>query len=158
MKKYFFIVISFFLFNSIKAQDFNNIIKVNPMAYWCSFNVTYEKPINDSSSAFARVLFFYNFNLFDSRTKRGIGIEAGYRFYVLKSKSAPNGFFLSPTVTINPHHSNVIFALSGELGYQWVWDSGFVLDIYGGVSSVYFPGNNFQLYFPVGGIAFGHAF
>lgn len=90
-----------------------------------------------------------------------IGIKGGY--YIYPSKTALKGFFVGPAIgfsivsaeyTYNeitgtwPYWkiqektdkaSNVLVSISGELGYRWIWESGFSLGL--GIGAGFYLGS-----------------
>jgi len=56
----------------------------------------------------------------------------------MTKKPVPGGFYLNPQASISigtvkndadESYSATIISFGAELGYQWVWESGFVLDL-----------------------------
>jgi hypothetical protein len=117
------------------AQD--NVIKTNPIGLaFGNFNVTYERVLNDKSSVLGSANF--RFGLFGIDVFN-FGLGAGYRYYFTHAnKDVPTGFYVNPqagfgfgSVTEEDvvDNSFTTFGIGAELGYQWAWTSGFVLDL-----------------------------
>ncbi|KAA3640558.1 MAG: DUF3575 domain-containing protein, partial [Bacteroidetes bacterium] len=132
MKKVLFLF-AFALF-AIGLNAQSNVIKANPIGLaFGNFNATYEKVLNDASSVLVKGSYRYSLFGIDVST---FGIGAGYRFYITnKNKPAPGGFYVQPQASFSGGSvgdsgaSYTSFGVGAELGYQWVWDSGFVLDL-----------------------------
>ncbi len=151
--------------STIKAQDVNGIIKVNPIGFaFGIFNATYEKPLNDKNS-FAVGASFFNWG---SVHVSGFGLSGEYRFYFSNNTTAPEGLFGAPVLNLNSYsysggsQTESVFAVGGGVkgGYQWVWDSGVALDLYFGYG---YRGAKFDTYdysggYPILGLAVGYAF
>ena len=121
-----------------------NVIKVNPLgALFGSANVAYEKALNEKSS----FVIAPSFGTFKSGgfkyTTYGLGAE--YRFYF--TGTAPKGTYVAPGIGVNfgtakftnsdggTDSKTNITGISGKavIGHQWIWSSGFVLDLNGGI-------------------------
>ena len=124
-----------------------NIIKTNPMTFaFGNFNATYEKVLNSSSSLVFKGQYSYNLFLMDEiyqllgidDVKSG-GVGLGYRYYFTHlKKEVPTGFYINPQASFSFGSAKVdngtkesmsTTALGAEIGYQWVWSSGFTLDL-----------------------------
>lgn len=147
MKKFILLAIVSIAFTfKGSAQEYQNVVKINPLgALFGSANVAYERALNEGSS----VVIAPSFGLLKSAgfkyTSFGIGAE--YRFYFSKEKSAPMGFYAGPGAGFNfgeakwddsnNDNSNKTsfsgFNVKGIIGYQWIWSSGFTLDLNGGI-------------------------
>lgn len=152
----------------------NQVIKANPLGLLFGFaTVSYERAINEKST------FQINGN-YGSISFLGVGYTqagagADYKFYLLSKKQpAPRGFYVAPgiafskiTVSFDNDKSSVTsFILKGVLGYQWIWDSGFSLDLFGGIN--YYTGSDIKINttsygkftgaMPALGISLGYAF
>lgn len=165
MKKLFFSIALLCIIVGANAQ--NNLIKTNPIGLALgNFNVTYEKVLNTSSS----VLFKgqYMFKLLGLDVNLG-GVGVGYRYYITHlKKEVPTGFYVNPqasfsfgsTSDFGESYSATSFGIGAEIGYQWVWSSGFTLDLglgpsYNVVSSKGVSGNGI---IPSATLAIGYAF
>jgi hypothetical protein len=142
MKKFIYVMlVALFVAVSSKAQENGkNVIKINPLgALFGSYSMSYERVV-DTRSTVQFDANYGNINIFGLRINT-FGVGAGYRYYFSKSKSAPEGFFVSPSVS----YSNVSLSLTDTptdrfqvgtyeggvvAGYQWIFDSGFQIDLY----------------------------
>ena len=177
MKKIVLLLVAMVFFNFANAQ--NKVVKVHPVAL--AFNVIsvdYEQAISDKNSFEVGLSYYHNdfSGLLGSDAGYEVtsfGLEGGYRFYFSKNNDAPEGLYAAPFVGFNSistaypsgYTSNNASAMSfgGGVkgGYQWIHDSGFVLDAYlgygfftGGISSVAYGSGGA----PKFGLAVGYAF
>lgn len=125
----------------LKAQD--NIIKTNPLGLaFGNFNATYERVLGSSSSFLIRGQYMYKlFGLEVNLPGGGLG----FRYYFTHAnKPVPSGFNINPQISYlsgsttedDEKYSATVFGFGAELGYQWVWESGFVLDL--GIGPMYY--------------------
>ncbi len=125
----------------INAQS--NVIKTNPLGLaFGNFNATYERVFGTSSSLLVRGQYMYKL-LGAEVNLAGAGL--GYRYYFTHAKKpVPGGFYITPQVQFafgkitdddDIEYSASTVAFGAEIGYQWVWDSGFVLDL--GIGPMY---------------------
>ena len=130
-----------------------NIIKTNPIGFsFGSFNATYEMVISSSSSLVFKVQYNYNLFLVDEIYKvigledvKSGGVGLGYRYYFTHlKKEVPTGFYINPQASFSFGSAKVdnsskeslsILGLGAEIGYQFVWSSGFTLDL--GIGPMY---------------------
>lgn len=95
---------------------------------------------------------------------REFGLEAQLRFYVQKDRPALNGFYLAPIVSFKsmtytdnnlifnpstgqPYSQNGSvsnFMLGYVIGYQWIFNSSFVIDAFIGGGNNFISGDNTQ--------------
>lgn len=126
---------------SINAQS--NVIKTNPLGLaFGNFNATYERVFGTTSSLLLKGQYMYKL-LGTNVNLAGAGI--GYRYYFTHAKKpVPAGFYINPFASIafgsvtndlDEKYSASYMGFGAELGYQWVWDSGFVLDL--GIGPMY---------------------
>lgn len=153
------------------ADAQTQVIKTNPLGLaFGNFNVTYERVMNEKSSINIFGNYFYGFAGLDVAA---FGVGAGYRFFFThKKKPVPAGFYVQPQVgfsfgsvtdDFDDDYSYSTIGIGAEIGYQWVWDSGFVLDlgigpqytIYSGDGDSVFDGNGVL---PSATLAIGYAF
>ena len=115
-----------FAFMSVQAQS--NVIKANPITLaFGNFNATYEKVLNESSSFL--IGGRYTYKIFGVSVNLG-GLTVGYRYYITHNKKpVPAGFYVQPQAGVGFGGDILRLSLGAEIGYQWVWDSGFVLDL-----------------------------
>jgi len=157
------------------------VIKINPLgALFGAANLTYEKAINDKSSFGISPSFGFFSTGGYKYTTFGIGGE--YRVYLSKTKTAPTGLYVGPGVGYsfgkakwdedifgNEEGDKITvsgISARGVIGHQWIWNSGFTLDLNGGVQ--YFnlkaSGNDEPLFsgfsgvLPTIGVAIGYGF
>ena len=151
MKKIILTAIAVFAFGFANAQE--NIIKANPLALLGGTDmVSFEHKLGDNTS----LVFGAGIGGFKIGGAKysNMGAEVQYRYYfneALKGLYAggqvgyssgkvklDNYFaFSSPTTTSETKFSS--FKLGAKGGYQWVWDSGFSLDL-----NLGFAYNNFS--------------
>jgi len=140
-----FLAVGFFA----NAQDEGtspNVVKINPLGLiFGSANIAYERAINEKSS-FVIAPQFGGFKLGGVKYS-SFGAGAQYRFYLSGSKSAPEGFWAGPGVNytsgkvkiddFNNNEDETKFSSFGGnvmIGNQWIFNSGFVIDLGGGIS------------------------
>jgi hypothetical protein len=137
------------MFQQAQAQE--NIIKINPLALFVlTGNIQYEHVVNDMSSVQLGV-FFTGFS-FGSGADRvgysGVGVTPEYRFYLTnKVRDVPRGFYIGPYARYMNFSFDVqtnngsggttggkikmnSFGGGAILGFQFVNDSGFVVDLF----------------------------
>nr|WP_276901522.1 DUF3575 domain-containing protein [Pedobacter kyonggii] len=139
MKKLFLCAVAAMTFFCAKAQDAQNTIKINPLsALLKTGSVFYERKLNDGVSLQLGVA--YTGLKLDDVKFTGVAITPEVRFY-LKQK-AISGLYAAPflryqdyTVTDGTDKGNYnSFGGGALIGRQWVYGSGFVLDIFFGPS------------------------
>lgn len=165
------IVLATVLGFSANAQDAQtskqNVIKINPLgALFGSANLAYERAISDKSSFVVAPSFGFFKNGGYKYTTYGLGLE--YRFYLSGSKTAPEGFYAGPGLGYTfgqakyedmfggPDEKTSVSGLSAKaiLGHQWIWESGFTLDLNAGIQyfNLKFKDDNFGVGEPFSGI------
>jgi hypothetical protein len=126
------------------AQEGNgkNVIKVNPLGvFFGNASLAYERALTPKSSFVIAPSFgFFKLTGF-KYSSYGIGAE--YRFYLSKTKTSPEGLYVAPGLgytggsvkdeDFGDKTNFGAFYAKGVLGHQWIWDSGFVLDLNGGI-------------------------
>jgi hypothetical protein len=133
MKK-ILLLVAFIAFG-MNANAQSTTLKTSPGALaFGFFNACYEKVVSDKASFQISGLAFFGFGDFEGTA---FGVGAGYRMYVTK-KEAPRGFYIMPQAGVTFGEGASAINVGADLGYQWVWDSGFVLDI--GVGPNYYIG------------------
>ena len=156
---------------SLSSDAQSQVIKTNPLGLaFGNFNVSYERTLNESSSINVFANYFFGLAGLDVQA---FGVGAGWRYYFTHAKKPiPAGFYVQPQVGLSFGNVTDDFdedfgystiGIGAELGYQWVWDSGFVLDlgigpnylIYNGDGADTFDGNGIL---PTGTLAVGYAF
>ncbi len=130
MKKVLFLFAFVIFAISMNAQD--NIIKANPLGLaFGNFNATYEKVLNEKSSALVKANYWYKIFGVDVSL---FGVGAAYRYYITNAKKpVPAGFYAQGQASFSGGSTDganfTSIGIGGQVGYQWVWDSGFVLDL-----------------------------
>jgi Protein of unknown function (DUF3575) len=124
-----------------------NVIKINILAPIVkTFNVQYERALNDQSSL--QLGFFYTgYSTGDSKFS-GFGITPEYRFY-LSETAAPQGVYIAPfvryqsfTIEDDVADAEADFTAFGGgviLGKQWIFKEKVALDIF--LGPAYYSGN-----------------
>lgn len=146
MKKLIVLVAAVALTTSALAQKegtgIKNVIKLNPLGFlFGQASLGYERAINDKSS-FMISPTFGGLKLGGFKYSQ-FGLGAEYRFYLSKTKTAPEGFYAAPGVNFSTgkvkEDGNSIeakfnsFGVKGVIGNQWIFNSGFVIDLNGGI-------------------------
>jgi len=133
MKKLFFVFgLLLLMAGGLRAQAYDNVIKTSPIGLaFGNFNATYERVISESSSVLVSANYVYQFLGIDVNT---VGLRGAYRYYFThEKKDVPTGFYVNPQIGVSfgsaDDFSYGTFTLGAEVGYQWAWDSGFVLDL-----------------------------
>ncbi len=154
-----------------------NIVKVNPLGLvFGAATVAYERALSEKSSI-VLAPSFGGYKLAGFKySSYGFGGE--YRFYLSNTKSAPAGFYAGPGVGFTTGKIKVdgssteakftSFGGKAIIGNQWVWSSGFVLDLNGGIqySSYSYKDNENSIFtglkasgiFPALGFSLGYNF
>jgi len=142
MKKLLLItVLAFFTISNIQAQE--NAIKVNPLAILGGIDlVSYERALLGNTSGL--ISAGYGSFKIDNVFYKSFGVGLQYRYYL---EEALNGWYAAAIVsyqsgyveaeTISNNSSLVYYskrdftAFGGgfKAGYQWLWDSGFTLEL-----------------------------
>jgi Protein of unknown function (DUF3575) len=131
------------------AQDGakQNIIKVNPIGFlFGAGSVAYERALNEKSSIVVAPQFG-GFK-FGGVKYSSAGLGAQYRLYFSNTKTAPEGFYAAPNVSFisgkikydgfeegdESKDKFSSFGIGALAGNQWVFNSGFVIDLNAGFS------------------------
>ncbi len=129
---------------NVNAQNGKNVIKVNPLGLLFGIaDLTYERGLNENSS-FEIAPQYGGFSV-GSLKYSTIGLGANYKYY--SSGEAVKGFYLSPGIfyssgtvkeddTFSGTSSSINatnYGIKAVFGKQWIWDSGFTLDLNGGL-------------------------
>ncbi|MGN6803378.1 MAG: DUF3575 domain-containing protein [Ginsengibacter sp.] len=123
-----------------------NVIKVNPLgALVGSANLGYEHALNEKSSIV--LLPTVGFLKSGGLKYSSFGLGAEYRIYF--TGTAPRGTYVAPGIsayfgtakfndssTDNAKTNISAFAGKAIIGHQWIWKSGFVLDLNGGIQYI----------------------
>lgn len=122
-----------------KAQDAKNTIKINPLsAFLSTGSVFYERKLDENSSLQLGVA--YSGLKLNDIGYHGVVITPEYRFYT--GKKAIEGLYFAPflryqhfNVKANENEGNLSTYGGGILlGRQWVFTTGFALDLFAGPS------------------------
>ncbi|MFT4533952.1 MAG: hypothetical protein ACJA1A_003034 [Saprospiraceae bacterium] len=123
MRALIFSLVLFFIAFDCNAQL--SIIKTNPLSLFDGFvSSCYERTINTKSSYQISVIVDYDL---DDTDDTAIEANIGYRRYITK-KDAPRGFYLMPYTGFVYTSSATSVHLGTDLGYQWIWENGIILD------------------------------
>lgn len=125
------------LFGAVNAQQ--NSVKVNPFAILGGSDmVSYERAI-DENSTIGVGTGFSSYKVMDAKYS-SIAASVFYRYYF---KEALKGWYANAGVnyyngktTLEGYADNKYnsFGVSGKMGYQFLWDSGFTLDLNAGLT------------------------
>lgn len=138
MKKIFknsLFILAFVVASSLKAQEVKNTVKINPLsALIRTGSAFFEHKVSSSSSV--QLGFAFTGAKLDEDKFRGLALTPEYRYYV--KKNAPNGLYLAPFAKYqhlsltNDTDKGTFNSFGGGLmlGRQWVYKSGFVLDLF----------------------------
>ncbi len=138
MKLKHYLLVACFAFFATAAFAQQNVIKINILAPIVkTFNVQYERALNDNSSL--QLGFFYTgFSSGDTKFT-GFGITPEYRFYLSESP-APKGVYIAPFVRYQSFNikddetnSEGDFSAFGGgviIGKQWIFKEKISLDMF----------------------------
>ena len=145
MKKIIALTLIFSSFSTLmfaQKSGKKNVVKINPFGlFFGNASLSYERALNDKNSVVISPTF--GDLKVDNYKYSSFGLGAEYRFYT--REEAPEGFYLSPGVgfssgkvklensTSNNEANSTGIYIKGVLGKQWIWDSGFTLDLNGGI-------------------------
>ncbi len=154
-----------------------NVVKINPIGFlFGAGSISYERALTPKSSILIAPTFgSYKIGSFKYSS---FGLGAEYRFYLSNTKTAPEGFYAAPGIGFTTGKTSVTGAATDAkftsfggkaiIGNQWIFGSGFTLDLNGGISyqSYSYKDNSGSLYsglkasgiLPSIGIAIGYAF
>ncbi|MEP7195221.1 MAG: DUF3575 domain-containing protein [Saprospiraceae bacterium] len=117
----------------ISAQQ--NVLKMNPLGFaFGIYNLTYERALGPATSFQVGGRFFTKLFGLDVSS---FGLDADFKYYIThKKKPSPEGFYIGPGISFNKTSYNefsdataTTFGIGGTVGYQWIWNSGFALDL-----------------------------
>jgi Protein of unknown function (DUF3575) len=135
-----------------KGNDSNkpNVVKINPLgALFGNIPISYERAINDKSSIQVNASFGGLSVGGVKYTTLSGGLD--YRYYLSNTKTAPAGFYVSGGAgyyslkvkeTGGSSLSGSGFIGKAVIGNQWTWESGFALDLFGGIN--YYAGGKIK--------------
>lgn len=139
MKKILLIAFSLLTLIDAKAQDAQNTVKINPLsALFRTGSLFYERKVSESSSIQLGVA--YTGLKLDDVKFSGLALTPEYRYY-FKNK-AISGVYTAPFLRYQNYSvesgsdKGTYTSIGGGLliGRQWVYGSGFVLDLFFGPS------------------------
>lgn len=139
MKRLLLCAIAALTFFSANAQEEKNTLKINPLsALLRTGSIFYERKIDETMSAQLGVAYT-GVSLSDTKFT-GLALTPEVRFYV--KKNAPRGMYAAPFLkyqdyTITDEEDKGSYRSFGGgllLGHQWIYNSGFVLDLFFGPS------------------------
>ncbi len=115
------------------SQAYDHVMKTNPIGLaFGNINVTYEHILNEKSSLHSSIN--YQYSLLGVKVN-SFGVEGGYRYYFTHSKKdVPSGFYIQPQAAFTAGKDETDTSYSAlrfgaEVGYQFAFESGFVLDL-----------------------------
>lgn len=126
---------------SAQMSDRANAVKLNPLSLaLMTGNVSYERAVSDNSSIQLGV--FYSGVSISGLKYSGLGVTPEYRIYFGGQKQALNGVYAAPFLRYqnfsltekesNDKASFTSFGGGATIGWQKMWPSGFVLDLFAG--------------------------
>ena len=139
MKKFLLCALTAFAFCNVKAQEVQNTIKINPLsALLRTGSVFYERKVDDGMSVQLGVA--YTGIKLDDTKFTGLAVTPEVRFYL--KKHAPTGLYAAPFLRYQNYSVSddtdkgkyTSFGGGAVMGYQWVFGSGFALDLFFGPS------------------------
>lgn len=128
---------------SAQSEMRTNAIKLNPLSLaFLTGNISYEKAVSKTSSVQLGV--FYSGVNFSGLKYSGFGLTPEYRIYFGGGKQALNGVYAAPfvryqnfTLEDTEIDNKTTFTTIGggaTIGWQKMWNSGFVLNLFAGPS------------------------
>ena len=146
MKNLLVLTLFVLAFGGVKAQESgrSNAIKLNPLSLiFATGNVSYERAISDNKSVQLGA-FYSSFGL-GSLKYTGYGVTPEFRLYFAGHREALNGVYVAPfaryqsfsLVEKDYADNKTSFTTMGggaTIGWQKMWGSGFVLDLFAGPS------------------------
>lgn len=158
------LLFTFALFTSAAIGQSN--IKANPFGLMFGFlNACYELPMAEKSSIIISGSYFSGGLGDTDATYFGAGV--GYRMYLNDSKEGFRGIYVMPQIGFNTGSEDIGdngftgFGGGVDLGYQWIFGGGFVLDLGAGASYTSYSGDNLTVNGGIGPriiTAIGYAF
>jgi hypothetical protein len=146
MKNLLVLTLFVLAFGGLKAQEAgrSNAIKLNPLSLvFATGNVSYERAISDNKSVQLGA-FYSSFGLGGLKYS-GFGVTPEFRLYFAGNREALNGVYVAPFARYQsfslvekeyPDSKTSFTTMGGgaTIGWQKMWGSGFVLDIFAGPS------------------------
>jgi hypothetical protein len=139
MKKLFFTAVALLAFTFAQAQE--NSIKFNPLALLGGTDlVSFEHRLSDRGTGIIGA-GLSGFKIGDAKYS-SFGGELQYRYYFDEALSrwyvGGQAAYISGKVELENTSEETNFsgfAIGGKVGYQWLWDSGFTLDLNLGIAN-----------------------
>jgi hypothetical protein len=156
--------------SSLVAQE--NVVKVNPIGILYGSNlVAYELSLGEKTSGLIGANYS-NYKLDGNNKNKSIGGELQFRYYLKESLKGLYGgalgtYATGETAFIGVKEKFNSFGAGAIVGYQWIWGSGFSLDLNAGIEHISINYKNSSAskltskdngIIPVLGISFGYAF
>jgi len=139
MRKLLLCAVTALTFFGAKAQEVQNTIKINPLsALIKTGSIFYERKVSDGMSAQLGIAYT-GIKISDTKFT-GLAITPEVRFYL--KNNAPTGLYAAPFLRYQNYTvadgtdkgKYTSFGGGALMGYQWVYGSGFVLDLFFGPS------------------------
>ena len=130
-----------------KKNKYSGVLTANPIGLlFGALNASYEIPLSNQNS-FSIIGSYWGFKIGDYSSS-AIGAGADYRFYF--EPTCPTSVYWGPTASImiastsykspltnkTETGGGVVLYPGAEIGYQWILDNGFAIDV-GGMLGVY---------------------
>jgi hypothetical protein len=146
MKNLLVLTLFVLAFGGVKAQEAgrSNAIKLNPLSLvFATGNISYERAVSDNKSVQLGA-FYSSFGLAGLKYS-GFGVTPEFRLYFAGNREALNGVYVAPFARyqsfslVDKEYSEdkTSFTTIGggaTIGWQKMWGSGFVLDLFAGPS------------------------
>ena len=146
MKNLLILTLFVLAFGGLKAQEAgrSNAIKLNPLSLvFATGNISYERAVSDNKSVQLGA-FYSSFGLGGLKYS-GFGVTPEFRLYFAGNREALNGVYVAPfaryqnfkLVDKTYSENTTSFSTIGggaTIGWQKMWGSGFVLDLFAGPS------------------------
>ena len=143
MKKFLLFAALIAVFSGASAQDLpkQNALKINPLSLvFATGNFSYERAVSSNQSL--QLGLFYSGVSISGVKYSGLGITPEYRIYFAGQRQALNGVYAAPFLryqnfSLEDKESNnkttfSSFGGGAVVGWQKMWASGFVLDLFVG--------------------------
>lgn len=117
------------LMNAQESPPIKHVLKTNAILTALGWlNVSYETPVSEKATFQISADLIFSDIL---ETESAVGLGLGYRrYFTYKKKAIPEGFYIQPQLkTLFAGDDGFLGILGFELGYQWIWSSGFTMDL-----------------------------
>lgn len=121
MKK--FLVLIIILAYGVNANAQSATLKTGYKA--SAIGIFYEKVISEHASFQINGSIFFGIEEIEGSA---YGFGGGYKIYIT-NKEAPRGFYLMPRAGATFGENANSVSIGVDLGYQWIWKSGIVIDL-----------------------------